>query len=130
MVQKKLQVLLMMVFVLGLLIMYASLLSSLKERLQESALLQILGANKRFIAKVLSIEFCALGLMAGLFAAVIAQWIAFDLAEHFFGFSCVFDFKWLFIGIISSTVAILMFGLIGARKIFYISPLWLLRNTV
>ncbi len=124
-----LQVLLMMVFVLGLLIMYASLLSSLKERLQESALLQILGANKRFIAKVLSIEFCALGLMSGLFASVFAQIIAFDLAEHFFGFPYVFDYKWLFIGIISSTVVILVFGLMGARKIFYISPLWLLRNT-
>ncbi len=128
-VSLSLQVLLMMVFVLGLLIMYASLLSSLKERLQESALLQILGANRRFIAKVLCIEFCVLGLMAGLFASVIAQVVAFDLAKNYFGFSYTFDFKWLFIGIFSSAIIILVFGLMGARKVFYVTPLSILRQT-
>jgi putative ABC transport system permease protein len=118
-----------MVFVMGILIMYASLLSSLKERLQESAMVQILGANKRFVAKVLAVEFGVLGVLAGLVASVMAQIIAQDLASHFFGLVYVFDFTLFGLSIGACTIAITVFGLFGARAVFKVSPLWLLRQT-
>lgn len=121
--------LLALVFVLGILIMYASLLSSLKERLQESALLQILGANKIFILKVLTIEFSLLGIISGCLAGLMALIAAHDLATRFFGLSYGFEFKWVLIGIIMSTIIILACGLFGARRVFQVSPLWLLRRS-
>lgn len=123
-----LDILLGLVFVLGILIMYAGLLSSLKERLHESALLQILGADRRFVIKVLAIEFGLLGFISGILASIMALLVAHDIANHFFDLPYGFELRWLWIGILLSTIVILVCGLFGARKVFQVSPLWLLRQ--
>lgn len=123
-----LEVLLSIVFALGILIMYASLLSSLRERLQESAMLQILGAKKAFIGKLLVIEFGLLGLFSGVVGSAMAMLLAEDLAQRYFAMSFSLDPKWFIYGTFLSTTVITLFGLIGARKVFQVSPLWLLRQ--
>lgn len=124
-----LEVLLGLVFILGVVIMYASLLSTLKERLQESAMLQILGANKRLVAKVLLIEFSVLGVFSGVVASSMALALAHDLAHNIFSLPFGLDFTWMIVGIVMSTIMIAVFGLVGARAVFRVSPLWLLRQT-
>lgn len=121
--------LLLIVFLLGILIMYASLLSSLKERMQESAMLQILGANKAFIAKLLVIEFGLLGLFCGIVGSGMAMLLAKDLAQSYFGIEFVISAKWFWYGTGSSALVITVIGLLGARKVFHVSPLWLLRQS-
>jgi putative ABC transport system permease protein len=123
-----LDILLLLVFMLGIVIMYTSILSTMKERLHESAMLQILGANKRFVLKVLSIEFIWLGFVSGLLAASIALWISHDIGANFFELNLGFNLKWLAIGVISSTLVIWIFGIIGTRQLFRVSPLWLLKE--
>ncbi|MCS5712576.1 ABC transporter permease [Candidatus Berkiella aquae] len=121
--------LLLIVFALGILIMYASLLSSLRERLQESAMLQILGAKKVFIGKLLMVEFGLLGLFSGLVGSAMAMILAKDLATRYFAMTFTLNIKWLFYGTLLSTAVIIVFGLVGARKVFRVSPLWLLRQS-
>ncbi|MGE3319701.1 MAG: ABC transporter permease [Candidatus Berkiella sp.] len=120
--------LLLIVFLLGILIMYASLLSSLKERMQESAMLQILGANKAFIGKLLVIEFGLLGLFCGIVGSGMAMLLAKDLAQSYFGIQFMVSAKWFWYGTLLSTLVITFIGLLGARKVFHVSPLWLLRQ--
>lgn len=123
------QLLLMLVFIFGVFIMYASILSSLKERLKEGAMLQILGANKKFVLKVLLIEFGVLGSLAGLAGSVTAYFIAQDLAHRFFDLSLTINTGWFLWCMLGSVIAVVIFGLVGARKVFQVSPLWLLRQT-
>jgi putative ABC transport system permease protein len=120
--------LLLMVFVLGILIMYASLLSSLKERMQESAMLQILGAKKAFIGKLLVVEFGLLGLFSGIVGSGIAMILAKGLAVRYFSVDFHLSLSWFVYGTLLSTCVITLFGLVGARKVFQVSPLWLLRQ--
>lgn len=124
-----LQILIMMVFVMGIMIMYASLLSSIKERLLESAMLQILGAKKQFIAKVLMVEFGVLGFTSGLIASLMAMIVAQDIAQRFFNIHLYFQVFWVGVGTVISTMVVILFGLIGARSVFRVSPLWLLRQS-
>ncbi len=124
-----LQGLLILVFSLGVLIMFASILSCLKERLHESAMLQVLGANRRLVAKVLLIEFGVLGLLSGVVGSFMAYVIASDLARQYFDFSLKINVSMFGISVLSSMIAVLVFGLLGTRKVFQVSPLWLLRQT-
>ncbi len=121
--------LLIIVLILGGLIFYANLLSTLKERLQESAMLQIFGANRRLILTILLIEFMIMGLLSGAVASVMALLLAQDIAQHFFSMSLAFDSKWLVFGIIASMSLMGILGLWGARSVLTVSPLYLLRKT-
>ncbi|MBS0287213.1 MAG: hypothetical protein JSR17_07955 [Proteobacteria bacterium] len=121
--------LLTLVFLLGVLIMYASVLSSLKERLTESAMLQILGANKYLVSKILLIEFGVLGLLAGITGCFMAVVIAKDLAHRFFEMPLTIHYTAVALAVLASTLTVMIFGLIGTRKVFQLSPLWLLRQT-
>lgn len=124
-----LQGLLLVVLVLSIIIFYAGLLSTLKERLQESALLQILGASKAFVVKMLAIEFIVLGLLAGILASLLALILAKDLAHYFFSFDFFLSSKWIGWGVILSTCLMTGLGMWGARSVLTVSPLHLLRKT-
>lgn len=119
--------LLLLVFLLGILIMYATILSTMKERLQESATLQILGAHKKFILKVLLTEFGALAGLSVIFGSFFAVVIAYNLASYLdvkFSFH-FFDILWAQ-GI--AALVIILCGLLATRKVFRILPLQLLRQ--
>lgn len=124
-----LNVLLMIVFILGVLIMYANLISTLKERLQESAMLRILGARKILIGNMLIFEFIVLGGLSGLMASIMAIVLARELAQQFFALAFVFHIKWILIGLLMGMILITIFGLLGTRDIFKVSPLRLFRQS-
>lgn len=121
--------LLIILFILGVLILYANLISTLKERLQESAMLKILGAKQRLVDKVLLVEFSLLGVLSGIMASIVALILAQELAQHFFAIPFVFHLKWIVIGVLMGTFLITLFGFLGTREISKVSPLWLFRRT-
>lgn len=122
-----LQGILMGVLGLGVLILYASLAASLKERIQQSALLQILGASRTLVVKMLLIEFCLLGLFSGIMASLIAQGIAQRLS-HLLSIELFWQLKWIGWGMMSGVLSMTIFGMIGARAVFQVAPWWLLRQ--
>jgi putative ABC transport system permease protein len=80
--------------VAGVLVLYAALLSTQDERVQEAALMRALGASRAQVAGAQRAEFLALGLVAGMLAAAGASAIGYVLAER------VFQFPWQFNGAI------------------------------
>jgi putative ABC transport system permease protein len=68
----------------GLTVLLAAIESTRAERIRESALLRTLGARNATIRGGLIAEYAALGVLAGLTAAVAAQLLAWVLAEQVF----------------------------------------------
>ena len=68
----------------GLLVLYAALLASRDERLQESAVLRVLGASRLQVAWANRVEFVLLGALAGLLAALLASGTGWLIAGRVF----------------------------------------------
>lgn len=115
--------LLIFLLLFGLLIMYANILSTLKIRIQESALMKMLGADNRVILKILLLEFGILALISGAIGSLFALGVAYDLSQRYFAVSFHFKMWWLFLGVGGSGVFITCFGLLGTRSVFFSSPL-------
>jgi putative ABC transport system permease protein len=71
----------------GLLVLYAALLATQDERVQEAAVMRALGASRAQVAAASRAEFIALGLLAGLLAAAGAAAIGYVLATRVFQFA-------------------------------------------
>lgn len=78
------EVVLTLVLLAGALVLVASIQSSMDERMREFGLLRALGAGRRRILGALTIEFAALGLFAGLLAAIGAELTVWLLQERIF----------------------------------------------
>ena len=72
-VTRGLEVMTMLILSCGVLVMFAAVSLSMSERLQESAILRTLGSSRRLILGIQLVEFSALGIMAGLLAAIGAE---------------------------------------------------------
>ncbi len=71
----------------GVLVLYAALLATQDERVQEAAVMRALGASRAQVLAAQRAEFLALGLVAGTLAAVGATAIGFAIAQQVFQFS-------------------------------------------
>lgn len=123
-----LTLLLGLVGALGVMIMYASVLSTLQERIHESALLRVLGAKTALIQKVFLIEFAVLGAISGLLGSLMAMALAYYLGKQFFEVTLVLQTKWIAMGVIGSVILISIFGMVGVSSVFRASPLRLFRQ--
>jgi putative ABC transport system permease protein len=84
-ITRAIEYVLLLALAAGFAVLFAAVRSTLDERLHEDALLRALGASRRLLRRSQWVEFAALGLLAGVLAAGIAEGIAWVL------FSRVFD---------------------------------------
>ena len=114
--------------VAGVLVLVGSLATSRYQRMRESALLKTLGARKKLVLQVLTVEYVALGslaTLAGVLLAVVAGWLlAVEVFEVPFRLDLVrMALVWL--GITSITVVV---GLAGSRGVLRRPPLAVFRD--
>jgi len=108
-----------MVFVIiaGLMVLLATIQSTMDERLFESTVLRTLGASKRYLRYSLMTEFGLLGLLSGLMAAAGTEFVAYWLYEQLFNLPFSLH-GWLWIaGPVSGIILISISGNIAARKV-------------
>ncbi len=112
----------------GFTVLFAAVRSTLDERLREDALLRAMGASRKLLRRAQWVEFAALGFMAGLLAAGIAEAIAWVL------FSRVFDLAyrphweaWLATPILGA-LAVGLAGYWNTRSVVRNSPMRVLRE--
>ena len=114
--------------VAGVLVLMGSLATSRYQRMRESALLKILGAQKGVILRILMVEYLAIGslaTLAGLALAVVAGWL---VVAQVFTVPFVFDplrIAGVWLGI---TVVTVVVGLAGSRGVLLRPPLAALRD--
>jgi len=115
--------------VAGVLVLYAALLSTQDERLQEAALMRALGASRAQLAGAQRAEFLALGLVAGVLASVGATAIGWVLAERVFQFPWQFNAAIWFAGPAAGLACVGLNAWLGARAALNHPPMLALRET-
>ena len=119
-----------LVFVLlaGFAVLFASLQSTLDERLYEGALLRTLGARKKLLRRANRLEFALLGALAGLLAIAAAElitWLLYrfamdlDWAPHYL--------FWLLVPL-AGALLIGLAGALGTRAVVNQSPMRLINQ--
>jgi putative ABC transport system permease protein len=112
----------------GFTVLFATVKSTLDERIHEDTVMRSLGAHSRLLRIAQWVEFSALGLLAGLLSVVISEsivWIMYrkvlDLPSHLHGG------YWLLVPMLSALV-IGWAGYWNTRRITLMSPMWVMRG--
>lgn len=111
----------------GLLVLLSALLGTRAARRREAALLRTLGASRGRLRQALIAEFGALGLLAGLLAALAAQGIAAVLAQVAFDIPYAAGPQLWLVGMAGGALLAAAAGAIGARGVASQPPLATLR---
>ncbi len=112
----------------GIIILSASVAGSRYRRIREVAVLKTLGATKRRITSIFSIEFSILGAVAGFIGGLLANIFSKVLTERFVEAS--FDFDWISILVVTVLTAVLanFAGWLASARILNQRPLEVLRG--
>lgn len=118
---------LLFVLLAGFAVLFASLQSTLDERLYEGALLRTLGARKQLLRRANRLEFALLGALAGVLAIAASELITF-LLYHF-----ALDLSWqphylLWLAVpLAGALLIGVAGALGTRAVVNESPMRLIK---
>ena len=112
----------------GLAVLYAAIVSTQDERIQEAAIFRTLGARRRQLARAWAAEFAILGGLAGFFAAAGATALGYVVAEYALNLTYTFN-SWIWlIGIGTGAAGVTLAGLLGTRAALSTPPLMTLRR--
>ena len=112
----------------GVVVLFATLQNTHDERRLEAAVLRSLGAGRGAVLKSLAAEFLALGLIAGLLAALGATTISWLLARFVFQLPFALNGLLWLLGPLSCTLVVLGTGIAGTRHVLNVPPMEALRN--
>lgn len=113
----------------GIVVLFAAVATSRRQRLSESALLRALGADRRRIRRILVTEYAALGLLAALSGALLAAVAGWGLTRFFFELPLVFPFTGFAVMFATVVLLTVVVGALGTREAMSGSPLGVLRAT-
>jgi putative ABC transport system permease protein len=112
----------------GLMVLLAAVQATRDERRYESAMLRTLGASRRVVFQGVAAEFTALGLLAGLLAALGASVAGYFLAREVFNLRYAIDpWVWL-VGIVGGGTLVGVAGVLAARSVVSQPPVETLRQ--
>ncbi|HDY84956.1 MAG TPA: FtsX-like permease family protein, partial [Methylophaga sp.] len=122
------QLVLLCILSAGALVLLASVRSTLEERLEEGALLRVLGARKALVRQALFVEFGALGLFSGFIAAAGAEASLYGLQVFVFKAQAVWHPLLWILGPLIGVCIISAIGLFASRTVLKVPPMHLLRD--
>jgi putative ABC transport system permease protein len=112
----------------GVLVLYAALVATQDERVQEAAVMRALGASRAQVLAAQRAEFAALGLLAGLLAAVGATAIGYLIATRGLQFDYTVN-PWVFLaGPLAGLACVGLNAWAGARAALSRPPILALRE--
>jgi putative ABC transport system permease protein len=112
----------------GFAVLFAAVRSTLDERIHEDTLLRAMGASRKLLRRAQWVEFSALGFLAGVLAALIAEAITWTLYSRVFGLAWRFHWEgWLATPLLGA-LAVGWAGYWNTRKVVKHSPARVLRE--
>jgi putative ABC transport system permease protein len=111
----------------GLIVLASSVATSRFQRIKESVLLRTIGASKKQIIKILSVEYLFLGLLSaftGLILSVGATWL---LGYFYFDITFTPNLWVIVIGTLVVTGLTILIGMFNSRSVYKKTPLEVLR---
>ena len=112
----------------GLSVLYAALLATQDERIQQAAILRTLGADSRYLRRLHLTEFAVLGGLSGAFAAAGALLLGYVLARQVLDLPYVFNAGILLVGMVGGVLIVMLAGWLNTRKLIHYSPKRLLEE--
>ena len=112
----------------GLLVLYAGLAATRDERVVETALWRVLGAQRQQLWVVQITEFAAIGAMAGMLAAAGATVIGWALSTYVFKLTYHVDAVLWLVAICTGGLGVALAGILGLWGIARVPPLITLRG--
>lgn len=112
----------------GGMVLIAAFSSTQDERMREAAILRTLGASRRQVLAANASEFLILGGLSGLFGAMGATGVDYLASKKLLDLSFHFDATVVLAGIALGSLAILLMGLVWARKALAVPPSVLLHS--
>lgn len=121
---------LVLVLILGSggLVLLASIQASIDERLKQNAILRTLGAGRRLVLGSLAIEFCALGLFAGVLATIGSEVTVFLLETEIFELDYAMNPQLWILGPVVGIGLIGLVGTLATRRVVDTPPALVLRE--
>ena len=112
----------------GIIILASSVAGTRYRRIREVAILKTLGATRRRITTIFSVEFSVLGLVAGLIGGLLANLFTRIVSNKFLEAS--YDFDWISLGVVVLGTAVLanLAGWLASARILDQRPLEVLRG--
>lgn len=122
------ELVLLCILAAGALVLVASVRSTIEERVEEGALLRVLGAKKALVRQALFVEFGALGLFSGLIGAAGAEACLYGLQIFVFKSEANWHpLLWVW-GPLAGVSIITAMGLLASRTVLKVPPMRLLRD--
>jgi putative ABC transport system permease protein len=112
----------------GLVVLYAALLATQDERVQEAAILRTLGADSAYLRRLHLIEFAVIGLICGLFAAASAALLGWVLARHVLEIPYQSGSEVWLVGVLGGMALVVLAGWLNTRRLGRESPMSILRG--
>ena len=119
---------LILVGIASLLVLLTSVHATLDERLRESALLRSFGAERKFVQRVLLVEFASIGLISGLFATGAAEVCLYYIQVKLFNTTYSPTISMWFITPLLSTLVISAIGYVSTVSTTHVPPAQALRQ--
>lgn len=114
--------------VAALTVLFASVYTTLDQRIHESALLRTFGASRGFLRKMQTLEFFCLGAISGFIGILIAELLNFALYRQVMHIAFHLHYHlWLAVPLLSA-VLVSLSGLWGLRQVINKPPLRILRE--
>jgi putative ABC transport system permease protein len=112
----------------GVVVLLAAVQSTRDERRYESAMLRTLGASRGTVLQGIAAEFCALGFLSGILAAIGASVIGMVLARRLFSLEYHFDPLVWGAGLLCGTLLVGISGTLATRRVVTTPPIVSLRE--
>ncbi|TAN71547.1 MAG: FtsX-like permease family protein [Gallionella sp.] len=112
----------------GFAVLYAALLATRDERVNEAAILRTLGASSRYLRRLHLSEFAVLGLLSGLSASAGAVLLGWVLARFVLEIPYRASVIIWPIGALGGMLVVMLAGWLGTRRLAVLPPLVILRE--
>jgi len=112
----------------GVIVLIGSVMISKYQRIQESSLLRTLGASRRQILVIFTLEYFFLGLVSAIAGIILSIGASWALAK--FSFDAGFSPQWVFVIVLITSITLLTvaIGLLNSRDVLNKAPLEILRS--
>lgn len=112
----------------GLAVLYAALLATQDERIQQAAILRALGADSHYLRRLHLTEFATLGALSGLFAAGCAVVLGWVLANRVLDIPYHMDALIWMAGIGGGMTTVTLAGWLATRHVAQVPPMQILQS--
>ncbi|MGQ0541524.1 MAG: ABC transporter permease [Blastocatellia bacterium] len=112
----------------GILILIGSIALTKSQRIYENAILKTLGTKRPSLIAILLAEYGLLGFLSGIIGAGFAAVLSFAVSRYVLDIDWTFDPMLLLVGILATTLVVMLVGTLASFDVLFRKPLATLRS--